>query len=766
MRRASCWSCALVSLVIAACGGSGSSSSNPGATTSTFTLSATSASFAALQGSAAPASVRLGLQVTGSGVSYVGAGYRNGQTQPSWLGIDVPCQGQSCSVVLSILSTAIAPGQYTSTFAVGTADAKGNILDSQDVTVTLTVTARIAIAGTAYSGTFAYGGSRTQDAVSLAVHAPGRDWTAASDATWLGVPAAVQTGDVTLSAVVDVSGLAPGKYQGHVTVTSASNAQDTASLAFSVEVTAPTLTVTQSSILLGGADGLSSSPQPLAFTLGAGSAAHAFTLELTTASGGNWLQASATSGLVDASGITIQLSADRTGLVGGTYAGQVKVTVAVGDITLSKTLPVTFNLEANRIVVGAAGVGLSSWPGRSVLSRNVGVFSTVGRTDVPWTATSDQGWLSVTSSGTTVGSITLTADATGLAAGTTYFATVNVTSSDPTVENDQTIRVGLTVLGAAPADQSLAVAATYAAASPVEPIVFLHNGGADITGYDVYAAKAVRTFTGVVAAAGAMAVSGDGRTLFVYDTTNFRVTALDAVTGAFLRNYTSTPLDTNTPYGGGILAFQPGGAPALITPSSRVYDLATGTEYAASSRYSGAIWAYGLSASAGGGYVATQSSVDAVKRTALNGGGLIFNHVAYGEVSGADGQGCVSADATMAYFASGGIYNFPGISIASGTKTQVLPGAAYPDAVLCLWNGIVVGGTDSYYAATDVWVYDGPTGTQLAGKSSSVGKTSYRALLTRGLAASADATRIVTLVGLGGYMAPAEIDFQTLPPPP
>ncbi len=59
-------------------------------------------------------------------------------------------------------------------------------------------------------------------------------------------------------------------------------------------------------------------------------------------------------------------------MVGGTYTGQVKVTATVRDLVLTKTLPVTFNLEANRIVLGAGGVGLLSSPARSVLSRAVG----------------------------------------------------------------------------------------------------------------------------------------------------------------------------------------------------------------------------------------------------------------------------------------------------------------------------------------------------------------------------------------------------------
>jgi hypothetical protein len=74
----------------------------------------------------------------------------------------------------------------------------------------------------------------------------------------------------------------------------------------------------------------------------------------------------------------------------------------------------------------------------------------------------------------------------------------------------------------------------------VEPLVFIHNGGSQITAYNVYTRAVVRTLNTVVAGAGAMAMSGDGRYLFVYDRTNIRVTQLDATSGAAIRQYPST----------------------------------------------------------------------------------------------------------------------------------------------------------------------------------------------------------------------------------
>ena len=87
-----------------------------------------------------------------------------------------------------------------------------------------------------------------------------------------------------------------------------------------------------------------------------------------------------------------------------------------------------------------------------------------------------------------------------------------------------------------------------------------------------------------------------------------------------------------------------------------------------------------------------------------------------------------------------------------------------PWAIACVWNGLIVGGTDVSYGSTDVFVY-GPTGTQLAVLESSAQGQGYHDLLARDLAVSADGTRMITIVGLGSSRQGSEVRFQTLPPP-
>ena len=763
--------CALLG-ALSACGGGGggggnsNSVSTTGQSSGSFTISATSVTYSGTQNGVVPSSQTLTIQVTGSNVAYVGAAYSGGQTQPSWLAFSISGSGNTWQLVLSITSTDLVPGQYTSTFDVGTADSNQNILAYQAVTVTYTVAPGVAITSQSYSATFTDGGSKTTDSVSVGVTAPGLQWHATSDSSWLTVPTGAQSGTGSLQATVNVAGLSPGTYQGHVTVTD-SSAASSATLAFSIAVQAPTLVVTPTSLVLGGANGISNNaPQSLAFALGTDTVAHPFTVTLQTTSGGNWLTANVTSGTVNAAGATIQISGNRTGLAAATYTGQVQIAATVGSLVVTAQVPVTFNVEANRIVVGASGVGLSSSPAGSVLTRNVTVFSAVGLTNTPWQASSDQSWLTVTPSGVTGGAVTLTAATSGLSTDTPYFANVTVTSPDASVDNQETIRVGLYISSLAPTAVSQAVGALFVTTSPVEPIAFVSGGGTGVTGYNVYTGVVDRTFASVVAQAGQMVVSGDGKYLFVYDAGNQQVTQLDATSGSVIQNFPSSGAGLNS-----ALAYvRPNGHAMLITPSWRAYEVTNATEYD-SATGSGNVGALSLAASPDQSMLIDSSgTVYSIARSELNGGkfyvALLFQATIV-DPEAHVGQTCISDDGQTAYGASGAPYEFQSVSLATRLAAPALPGKPYPNAIVCVWNGLVVGGMDDGIDSTDVYVYYGPTAALLAMMDSSAVTTGPRELLDRGLAVSADGTRLVTLVSTNPTSnIGAELRFQSLPAPP
>lgn len=759
---------ALLMATLSACGGGGGGASQPTIPPGSFTLSASSANFDAIDNTAPPPAKTATVTVTGGNVAAVGAAYPAGQSKPAWLNVNMTGSGTTFTLSVSVDPSAAPPGSYSTTFDVGTADAAGNILAHQTFTVDLTLEAHIAITSAPVAVTFAFGDNPITQALSVAVTAPNRSWSASSDAAWLRAPVGPNTGDGAVSATVDATGLAPGTYIGHVTATDAQDSTDTAALMVTLTVSPAALVINESSFTFGGADGLSvPTPLPVDFSLSTGHASHPYSVALVTMSGGNWLKVDSASGTVGAAGATVNLSVDRTGLKGGTYGGQVTISSTVNGTTFQQQLPVTLNIEANRLVVTASGVGLTSIAGQSVLTRTVQVLSAIGRTDVPWSANSDSPWLSVTANGATGGNLVLTANTSGIPLDTTQFAHVTITSSDPTVENSPTIRVGLLVSNTAPLATPIALSANALAASPVEPIVAIGTGGTGIGIYDVNSGSLLRTLSGVAAATGTLMFSEDGVTLFVADTTNLRVTAVNASTGALGTVYDASPQASSSAGGTGIGVSHPNGFAMLFVPNGHAYDIATGTAQPASSALSNLTSAQAYASTPDQTLLANEAGIATrVVRSALNGSSLVLtsNVLAPSTAQGRVGQSCFSANGDRIYTASGYPYNFPATSLSSGQVIQTLAGNAYPDSVQCSWNGLVIGGIDGYYDANDIFVYYGPTGVSLTDLSSNGAGSAYRDLNIQGLAVSADGTRLISAWGSAVWNS--GVYFQSLPPPP
>lgn len=756
---------ALASSILAACGGGGGGGASTPA--GAFTLSETSATFSVFRNAVAPASREIAMSITGPKVAYVGAAYENGQTQPAWLGINLTGSGSSYKLVLRVLSTSLPAGQYTSTFAVGTADSDGKVLKKQNVTVTYTLTAGIAMTAAPLAAGFVFGDTRTSAPVSINVQAANRQWTLTSNAAWLQVPEGPQSGDAAVNGTIDVGNLAPGSYTATVSATSSADLADSTSIDIVITVTPAVFTVAPEAVLLGGTDGRSNTlQQAVNFSLSAGNGIHPYTVWLETDDGGSWLVADSTAGMVGSAGGTVTLTASRAGLTGGTRTGQLTISVDVNGTTLTEIRPVTFHTEASRIVTTASGVGLSRVPGRDVLTRRVKVLSNLGRTDVPWAATASESWLTVTPSGVTGEETVLTADPTGLAAGVTHFAEVTISSPDATVENPQSIRVGLHVATAPPLTTTVDSDPAFLAASPVEPLVATNDGlGGSIELRDVYTGALVRTLQDAVGQAGGMVWSGDGRTLFVHDRANLRVVALSPATGAQSASYDDSGVESGDQGGLALAYLRPAGLPLLVTPGSRLFDLVTGAERTHPD-FRLASNAVSLAVSPDQSLVVADfGTVKRIVRSALNGGTLLVDDGAgFSTAQGKAGEACVAAAGDRIYSASGYPYEFPASSVATGAVVQQLPASNYPNSIQCVWNGLVVGGIDGYYAATDIWVYDGPSGAALAQLSSSVA-TGYRSLVDRGLAVSADGTRLVSAALQAGQPV-SQLYFQPLPSPP
>jgi hypothetical protein len=239
----------------------------------------------------------------------------------------------------------------------------------------------------------------------------------------------------------------------------------------------PTLSVSPTSLSFAGtAGGTNPAAQPVSVSnTGAG------TLNWTASSNQGWLTVSPTSG---SGAATLSASATLSGLAAGSYSGAITVS-ASGATGSPQTIPVSFSVAPAPVpVLGISSTALSfngTVGGANPASQSVSVSNTGGGT-LNWTASSNQSWLTASpSSGSGPGTLSISANLAGLAAGT-YSGAINVSASGAT-GSPQTIQVSFSVaLAPTPAlglsTTALSFAGTAGGANPTaQPVSISNTGG-------------------------------------------------------------------------------------------------------------------------------------------------------------------------------------------------------------------------------------------------------------------------------------------------
>jgi hypothetical protein len=575
--------------LLSACGGGGDGGggNTPAPTPSgSFTIGATSATFSTLQGDI-PAQKTITMTVTGtSGVAGVGAAFPAAQGVPNWLLVGITGTMPNFTVTLNIIG-APAPGHYTATLLLGTGNAGGAVLQSKEVAVTLDVAAPIGLSSSQQVATsFIFGHATATGQVQVNVAATGASWRVLSNVPWIAVPAGTLNGSQNLNLTIDASTLAIGTHNGRVTVENTAFPTNTVNVDLTANVVAPTLTVTTTDIVLGGADGLSATPQPFTATLNTGAASYPWAVVLTENQQLGWLNSAAPTGTVSGTqNASVNLSFDRTKVTPGVYTGTARFDVNIKGVNFSASAPVTLNVESHRLYPEYDGVALSSFPSRSRLTRAIKVLSSRDRANVPWTATDDQPWLTVTPSGVTGDTLTLTADPNLVpSTNQSHIAIVTLASTDPTIERTEKVRVGIWVgssdpvvhltTPALPGEGSRALVV-----NPVEPLVY--TVPSTPLPFDSNTIHVYNAYTGAEVGAPivlpgteieSLGVSSDGRLLFALDHTSETVFVRNAATGAPITTYDSS-FSTGAPHG--FLSVRPNGHPVILTPAGEAFDTET-----------------------------------------------------------------------------------------------------------------------------------------------------------------------------------------------
>ncbi|MBN1209961.1 MAG: hypothetical protein JXB05_34235 [Myxococcaceae bacterium] len=395
------------------------------------------------------------------------------------------------------------------------------------------------------------------------------NWKASTSQSWIKIVGSDQGSTPGgLSVEVDPSGLDAGLYVGSVQVTNTTRGE-LLEVPVTLTVTA-SLSTTPSSLALGGSDGTDLSAQPLALHVATGSGY--WTATIDTGSGPQWLKLSSTYGAVSSTPSSLMVSVDTTGLQRDTtYSASVAFTAFVEGRTLTRTVPVTLRLAAHKLWVADHGVGLVSTPSIARLSHTVRILDSWKQSTTPWTASSNQPWLSVPASGTG-NSLLLTANPAGLAPNTLHLATVSFGCSDSAVVCNESIQVGLWVGSSSPNGQdALPLSYRVVETDPIRPYAYVHDGGNTLSVYNLYTAGLVTQVTGLGGALGPMTISNDGSTLYVVETATRRIVPVDLST---LTAGSPWSEDVGTP--AEIVYARPNGHGLVLTSQGKIYEATTG----------------------------------------------------------------------------------------------------------------------------------------------------------------------------------------------
>ncbi len=346
-------------------------------------------------------------------------------------------------------------------------DMAGNILiaDTDNDRVRRVLVARPSIAVTPPSLTFTgTDDSTTLPPQSFAVTSPtlGLGWNASASTSgggnWLTVNPASGSVPGSITVTPNVTGLAPGTYQGTVTVQSplATPSVQTANITLTVTAAPPaTLSLNPGSLSFTAQTG-AGNPAPQTLRIGSsGRGTLNWTATATTTSGGNWLSLGPAAGTTSSvTPATTQVAVDIAGLPAGVHTGSIQVNGSGGQSSAA-TVTLILTRTVQTILVSQSGLFFTGVEGGAAApSQNLGILN-VGQGTMSWSAEavtlSGGTWLSVTpSSGSSVANslqiptVDVSVDVTGLRAGQySGFIRVRAPNADNT---PQAVTVDLNVL--------------------------------------------------------------------------------------------------------------------------------------------------------------------------------------------------------------------------------------------------------------------------------------------------------------------------------
>lgn len=418
MYRAAQLTCGGVVLLLAACGGGGGGGGSSGPDLSTapgLSLSPTSVGFSAVHNGVVPPAQSIQITLTRSDVFFIVVSYLATPTPPTWLTPTPSLTGSVSNWTLTggPITTALAPGTYTTMVRIAIQGAGHNVLAYRDVPVSYTVTSAPATASpTALNFSSVVGGAAPA-AQPVALMGDVGAWTASPSQTWIGVAPSSGSGAGNVSASVDVAGLDPNTYNGTITFTTAGG---TAVVNVTLTVAAPAIQPSLDSLTFSGINGAPLPPQSLNIGLNNGAA-----LNWTATSADSWLVLSPTSGTA-ADPLTVSVNPANGTLASGAHSSTITLQGSFGGSQLSKTVNVSLTLIKATLTASPASITLGGSNGRDFSGVPLQLSVNTGVNSFAWSSSTLESFIQPSPTAgnvsATPATVTLTPDPTGLLGGT------------------------------------------------------------------------------------------------------------------------------------------------------------------------------------------------------------------------------------------------------------------------------------------------------------------------------------------------------------
>lgn len=428
-------------------------------------------------GRSLPAGKSVSLTSTGVPITFTASAASTG----NWLSINQTSGTTPATLGVFVNPTGLSAGQYDGTITL-TPQTSGAATQTIQVRLLVSANALLSVSPDYLSFNFSPGGTTLlQQTLAVASTSDPLNFTVTWSETtgpsgWLAVtPLSGQTPS-NLMVYANAAALAPGIYDGSITVTAAgANAQ---SVPVRVTVTTGnTVAVSPTSLRfeqpMGGA-----APAAQTIRITSSGASLNFSASATTEVG-NWLSVTPTAGSTPG---TISVSVNGAGLSQGTYRGTVTI-VAVGAANSPQTIPVTLTITAAQtMAANPTSLSFSFQQGGSAPpAQKITVTSTGGSLNfsVSVSTTSGGNWLSASpTSGATSAEVTVSVNPAGLAPGT-YNGTVRLESAAAS-NSPVTVQVTLTVTALVVGPISAVVNGASWVAGPVAPGEILTLGGTNL----------------------------------------------------------------------------------------------------------------------------------------------------------------------------------------------------------------------------------------------------------------------------------------------